>query len=372
MAREAGPGGDELGGDEPGGDAGVGGAGADAVADVLAAEGLRLVGTAPDGNCFLAAARVALAQVWGLREVPGPQVLRGMLAAALRGDAGHRAALEVQAQRALAEQRAADFVVAQQGGRARLVDDLRASWGESAEQAADRYIRSQMTEELIAQFTGPVTDAEWEHIAGDIETDFSWNNVAGDVTPVLFALFFGVKIVVVRGDGGRYPIVPSAVARSVVTGIPVRIFLVRTGDNHWDGSEPVGAPAGPQEGHGGQARGPAVGSCGGAGAGAGSAGDAGHRRAVAYLGNYLIEQHGTTDAAEAFFCQGVPGDSTAYEALMELLSPGTAPGRRGVLVAARTGRAGTGTRMWHSIRPRWCWCWCWCSQRRAGEARLTR
>ena len=98
-----GPGGDERGGAGPGGDRGGGGAGGDVVAGVLAAEGLRRVEIAAGGDGFLVAAAGTLARVWGW-DVPGPLVLRGRLAAALRGSERFRAALEGQVQRLRADE----------------------------------------------------------------------------------------------------------------------------------------------------------------------------------------------------------------------------------------------------------------------------
>ena len=87
------------------------GRGGDVVAGVLAAEGLRRVEIAAGGDGFLVAAAGTLARVWGW-DVPGPLVLRGRLAAALRGSERFRAALEGQVQRLRAEALVAPFLAA--------------------------------------------------------------------------------------------------------------------------------------------------------------------------------------------------------------------------------------------------------------------
>ena len=192
----------------------------------------------------------------------------------------------------------------------------------------------------MAPFLAAVTAADWEQVAGDIETGLWRDGVAAGITPALFALVSGAQVVVVCGDGARYLVVPppDLAVGNMVTGVAVRIFLVRTGERHWDGTEITGAAAGPREGHGGPA-------------GAADAEDrrwgyalaralAGHAvvtgamvMAVTRLFTYLSDQFGTTDVAEAFFGAGGPAGHAAYVALFELLSRDTPPGRRGVLVA---------------------------------------
>ena len=236
---------------------------------VLAAQGQRLVRIASDADVFYAAAAVALQRVFGW-VVPDPQVLRDWLALGLRTDKGYRDALPARVARLLAER-----------------------------------------------------NVDWEQVAGQIETRGSGQNLAGEVAPELLAVMSGVEIVCVFGDGTQNAIAPpSRVALAdPFTGEPVRIFLVRSGDKHWDAAEPASAPAWSQvsDQAGEQEWGYAL-----ARAMTGNPLVVGAMRmAVTRLLTYLSCHFGAADAAQAFFLPGRLADPAAHTATADLLAVDT-------------------------------------------------
>jgi hypothetical protein len=309
-----------------------------AVRAVLAAEGRRLVRMAPDGDCFYSAAAAALRRVFGW-VVPDPQVLRDWLAAGLRSNEEYRAAVAARVARLLAGRGTADDGADSPSEGALIIGDL---LRDRAEQEADDNIRSRM-DWLIAKQFRPVTRQDWEQIAAHIQTRAPAPNAGSEVAPDLLAVMSGVEIVCILGDGTSNAISPPARAALADphTGAPVRIFLVRTGGNHWDATEPVSAPAWSQGGRGSPAGDQDGEQRLGYALARAMAGNplvvAAMRMAVTRLLTYLAGQFGTSDVAQAFFRLGRPADSTAYAALGELLAAGTPQPRRSALVAALTG-----------------------------------